>query len=305
MTFGLAAHRAGSRQYYEDGSQLEFAYPTFTAATARLTVLRNPPYGSPYESRSLAQSLTETPTRRVVAASIADVPAKRIPLRWAIMPTGWIAGQRIKSAGTLLLPSEVGVVGSTAYDAAIGFRNFSTTGTAPTTLRLEELDSMDNVLASHDLTPSGGALLQYPQGTLRRLTDSFTSNANTTKFRWRIESSGEDFLVADPSVSQLDGTESFPESSHYLDSDSDGIGGGWQASGTPPTAEFYGEDWYGLDQWIELVSKGALQQFEVRRQGTGQVVTCRLIEPLQSVQAPIHSSGMVSDVAITLLRVDT
>lgn len=306
MAFGLAVHRAGSRQYYEDGAQLEFAYPNFTSPTARLTVLRNPPYGAPYETRSLAQSLTETPTGRVVAAAIADVPAKRIPLRWEIMPTGWIAGQRIKSTGTLLLTSTTGIATGTAYDASIGFRNFSATGTAPTTLALEELDSMDNVLATHDLAPSGGgALLQYPQGTLRRLKTTFTSDGSLAKFRWKITSSGEDFLVADPSVSQLDGTESFPESSHYLDGDSDGIGGGWSASGSPPTAEFYAEDWYGLDQWIELVARGALEQFEVRRQGTGQVVTCRLIEPLERVEAPIHSSGMVSGVQVTLLRVDS
>lgn len=301
----LAAHRADGRQYYEAGAQLEFAYPNFTSPQARLTVLRNPPYGVAYESRTLAQSIAETPTRRVVAASIADVPAKRLPMRWSVMPIGWVAGQRIKSAGTLLLTTTTGVAASTAYDAECGFRNFSAAGTAPSVLRLDELDSGGNILASHDMSPSGADLLQYPQGTLRRLRVSFTSHASVERFQWRMTSAGEDFLVAAPSVSQLDGTESFPEASHYLDSDADGIGGGWAASGTPPTAEWYGEDWYGLDQWIELIAKGALQTFEVKRQGTGAVVTARLVEPLERIEAPIHSSNMVSDVAVTLLRIDS
>lgn len=294
--------RSAGRHYFEDGAKLEFAYPDFDSPQVRCTFLRNPLYAKPYSSKTMAQALTETPSRRVKASETSDVPADRFPVHWGIMNHGWPAGQRIKSSGTLLLPSTVNVSGSTDYKCSIGFRSFD--GTAPTLIRMDELDSGDNVLASHTFSPSGSDLLTYPQGHLKRFSEAFTSQATTEKFRWRIESAGEDYIVAEPRCFQADGTESFPETSHYLDSDADGIGGGWQASGTPPTGEWYGEDWSGLSQWIELVSVGAVTTFEVRRYGTGLVQTMRLVEPLANIGAALHPSGNVSDVDLVLLVED-
>jgi hypothetical protein len=138
---------------------------------------------------------------------------------------------------------------------------------------------------------------------LRQLDATFTTNASTAKLRLHIESAGEDFLVCDPHALQADGTDSFDEDDFILDANADGVGGAWTVFDGSPSCEWYGEDWSGLDQWIEKVSKGALTQFELRRPGSGHVIAARLVEPLADIGAALRAVGVVNDVALEMLEV--
>lgn len=293
--------RSGGRIPYEDGIDFALSYPDFDTPQARLLMMRNPSAGTAYESSTLAQDVTQTATRRIVAASIADVASARFSRSWSYMEPGWTQGQRISSTGVITATTSTNVSGATDYLVSFGFRSFD--GSEPT-VQLVQLDGADLALASDNFTFSSGSLRPYPRGATRRIEMQITSEATTAKLQIKATSAGEDFLICDLHAMQSDGTDSWAESDQLLDTDGDGRGDAWATSSGTPTLEWYGQGAAGLEQWIILVAEGALNTHEFRKEGSGHVETVRIAEPTENVGFPRHESGQSGPVRVTFFRED-
>lgn len=297
--------RAGGRQWYEAGVQCAFAYPDFDSPQARLDFLRNPLFGGPHESETLPQAIQETPVGDILASSLATGTVRRFPLRWGNMPVGFPQAQRLHdgSLGTpTLIHATKAASATTDYLVSVGFRSFD--GVAPSILEVQELNSVDTDIATHAFTVGTSDLVIWPQGTLRRLELSFTTLGTCAKLRFRAESTGQDFAVCDVHAMIAAGTDLFDEDEFVLDADADGVADGWTLiTGSASDCSHYGQDGAGLQEWIRKVSEGALNSFEVRRPGPGNVATVRLESPIRDVGWPLGSAGNLAGVAVTLIEV--
>ncbi len=291
--------RHGGRIFYERGEQLELAYPTFDAPTARLTVMRNPNYGTPHEHASLPQGTVKTPTGRSLAGSIAGNAVRFLGYEWSHMPEGFTQFQRITGTTIAKTDSEVDpAFASIDWLVSFGFRSFD--GLAPSAVKVQELNSIGTVVATHTVTINTEDRKKYPQGLTRQLDVEFTSDAATHQIRVRAESTGQDFAIGDIQAIHAGG-DAFEDTDLVFDSDSDGLADGWAVmSGSASDCSHYGEDAAGLRQWIEEICDGALETFEVRRPGSGVVSLVRLIDPTSEIGWPTGTAGTVSGVRILL-----
>ena len=298
----VAYRRSPSRGLlYEDGVQLEFAYPDFDTPDSSLTFLRNPPFGSDESVAELAQSQSRSPTGRITAASIADGTTWRHPFSWSAMKIGWSQGQRVSGTATVEAFA-AGAASTTDYLVSFGFRSFD--GTAPSSVVVAERTVVDAPITTTAVTIAGSDLYQYPQGRLVRKTTQITTTGTTAKIGIIAASTGQDFLITDLHAMKLAaGTDLWDETDDLADSNQDGVGDAWSlTAGSAAGCSHYGEDAAGLKEWIRLVSDGALNTFEVRLPGGGDVVTVRLASPTSGIGWPLQPGGVYSGVGFELVE---